>query len=430
MQNKILMIVNAFPPSGESGVQRPVKFVKYLVRNGWEAYIVTPKKAVLCKNRDVTLEQDVPVEAKIFKTHSLGIRDDNLTEVRLDLSSASTSVKKLIWKVIKPFNDLFFPIDKQIGWVPFALFTSIKIIKQYKIRNIYITASPYSAFWVGVILKKIYGTKIFWVADYRDAWQFGPMLDELVLPFRKKYIVKMDEKFLKKADHVIFTSPLVLAEYQTKYPWLTGKADFITNGYDDDDFKGLQAKQFNKFTFVFMGKLQNNRGTPVPWLKVIKSFMQIDFQYVHVGIIDTDFLRQIKEEGLDFYQFIGYKTHLEALTYAAGAEINVIALNDDPDSIGVIPGKIFELIRLGKPILAIGPDNSAIKDIIVSTGTGIYAIINNEASIRQALHQLLIEKDKLHPSAEEIGQYSRQACTDKLEEIYQVKRQKNETECV
>jgi len=419
MNDKILMIINAFPPSGESGVQRPLKFLKYFSRDGWETFVVTPRKAVLQQNKDVTLEKEIPPMAHVFKTHNITFGDEKLAGIRNEYAEPEDLPKKLMWKPLKFLNDLLFPIDKQIGWVPFAVISSIRIINKFKVRNLYITGSPFSAFFCGVILKSIYGKKLYWIADYRDAWQFAPLLDKLVLPFRKRIIVRMDEKFLRNADFVVFTSPDVLEKYRTKYPWLMEKSDCITNGYDEDDFINLESKQFDKLTFGYMGKLNPARGNPIPWLRVLKSQVKEDFQVMHVGIIDKSFLRQIQSEGLSFYNFIGYKSHLEALSYSAGTDVNIIVLNDDIESAGVLPGKIFELIRLGKPILAIGSEQSAIKDIITATGAGAYATANDTGSLIKALEQLLDKGFKPKMKAGQIEQYSRKSLTQKLAAVYQ-----------
>lgn len=166
---------------------------------------------------------------------------------------------KHIWKLVKLINDLLFPIDKQIGWVPFALVNSIKLINQYKIRNIYITAFPQSAFLIGLFLKFIYGNRIFWAADYRDAWQYAPLIDNNVLPFRKKIIIKIDDLVLKKSDKIVFVSPYVKQRYANKFNWINEKADVITNGYDEDDFVELEPKKFGKFTIVYMGKIHTTK---------------------------------------------------------------------------------------------------------------------------------------------------------------------------
>lgn len=418
MNNKILMIVNAFPPSGESGVQRPLKFLKYLARDGWETFVVTPRKAVLQQNKDATLENDIPPATKVYKTYNISFGDEKLSGIRHEYTEPRNLFKKLLWKPLKILNDLLFPIDKQIGWVPFAVFASIKIINKFKVRNLYITGSPFSSFFCGVILKRIYGRRLYWIADYRDAWQFSPLLDKLVLPFRKRIIDRMDEFILYKADFVIYTSPYVLRKYQTKYSWLKGKSDYITNGYDEDDFISLEPVKYDRFTFAYMGKLNQARGNPILWLKDLKSYMKKEFQLLHMGIIDKSFLRLIQEEGLSFYNFIGYKPHCKALSYSAGADVNIIVLNDDEESAGVVPGKIFELIRLGRPILAIGPAQSVIKDIITFTGAGVYAVMNDNESLVKALEKLIDHGFQTQVKKDMLDQYSRKTCAEKLKSIY------------
>lgn len=418
MNNKILMIISSFPPSGESGVQRPVKFLKYLAKDGWETFVITPKRPVMQKHQDATLESEIPSNAKIFKTYTLGINEDKWIDKRFEYAGATKPSKKLIWKVVKFLNDLIFPYDKQSGWVPFALFKAIHVINKYKIRNLYITASPFSAFLCGLILKKLYGNKLFWVADYRDPWQFAPILDELVLPFRKRFISKMDVKFLNTADYITFPTDYVLERYQQEFSWLKDKSEVIANGYDEDDFKDLTPMHFDKFTFLYMGKIHPTIRNPIPLLKAIKKHVKIDYQYIHMGIIGKQRLIQIEEEGIDFYQYLGYKPHKEALSYASGADVNIVINNNDAESVGAMTGKLFELIRIGKPILAIGPRKSIIKDLILKINAGAYAYIEDEEEIIRALDSVISGSFKTNNDKKMVEQYSRHRSTEKLEQIY------------
>ncbi len=419
MNNKLLMLVNEFPPSAESGVQRPVKFLKYLVRNGWEVYVVTPAKAVKQVISDPSLEQDIPSAAKIFRTRSWGISEEKLPGLKpkIDKQGLGDGVRKLI----KLVNDLIFPFDKQIGWVPFAVWTAVRLIRKHGISNLYITAFPFSAFRVGITLKRLFGKKLFWVADYRDAWQFAPILQKQVLPFRFRRICKTDEKVLRTADHIVFTSPFVLDRYRSKYPWLADKSDSITNGYDEDDFTGLQPQSFNKFTLVYMGKIYPAKGSPLPLLRALNKALDLDLQFLHLGTVGKSVLEQINLEGLKIYNYLGYKSHPEALSYSAGADINVIIVNNDPDSQGVIPGKLFELIRIGKPILAVGPRASVVEKIVTETQAGTYVCSDDEQQIAQSLKQLM-GGFQSRIDISQIEQYSRQACTQRLERIFTDRR--------
>jgi glycosyltransferase involved in cell wall biosynthesis len=420
MSNKILMIVNEFPPVAESGVQRPLKFLKYLVKDGWEAFIVTPRNLPK-QTTDDTLMEEVPQSARVFRTASLGIMaktEAHLTELRSDFTRGEKKLSRYIWPVVKLFNDALFPIDKQIGWVPFALAKAIWLINKYKIRNVYITAFPYSSFLCGIILKFLYGNKIFWIADYRDAWQFAPMLQKNLLPFRYRFICRTDENVLRKADYVLFTSPFVLDQYTSKYPWLRGKSEVITNGYDEDDFKGVEAKSFDKFTILYMGKIYTNKRNPIPFLEALNQYMQEDFQFIHIGTIGKQILSRINKLGFNFYKYSGYKSHTEAISYSAGADINIMINNNDPDSEGVVPGKLFELLRLGKPVMAIGPHQAFIRELLARTKTGVCADAEDVEDIVRALKQLLSADYKSTLQMDEIEQFSRDSLTKRLEDIY------------
>ena len=169
--NKILMLINEFPPTGESGVQRALKFLKYLDRANYETFVITPQEPVK-EVLDHSLVAEIPTSSKVFKTKSWGIKAKNLSKIE-NLRYTSTRKKKsLKWRVIKSVNDLFFPLDKQIGWVPFAYFKAVKVVKREGIRNVYITGYPFSAFLIGVLLKLRFKHKIFFLADYRDSWGF------------------------------------------------------------------------------------------------------------------------------------------------------------------------------------------------------------------------------------------------------------------
>jgi len=418
--NRILMIINEFPPTGESGVQRPLKFLKYLERAGWECWVITPKKPP--KNViDPSLCDDIPSNAHIIKTHSWGLTasaTDMVADIRAKTAAQRSTAKRLMWMTIKLVNDLFFPIDKQIGWTPFALLAAIKAIRKHKIRNVYITGFPFSALMIGIPLKYIFRDKIFWVADYRDAWQFEPLFESNVLPFRYALIRRCDDLVLKTCDRVIFVTDYIKARYQKHFAWIENKAVVITNGFDDDDFEQVQAYQFKKFTFVYMGKIYGHKGNPLPLLRAISKIDSIDFQYIHIGTIAPEVFQEIESMKLPFFQFWGYKTHQEAINLAAGADINILINNNDTESSGVFTGKIFELIKIGRPILAVGPPQCIVQDLLEQSNVGAYACIEDEEAILRCIDKLR-EADMLSTNQDAIRVFSRIELTAKLIEVYQ-----------
>jgi glycosyltransferase involved in cell wall biosynthesis len=418
--NKILMIINEFPPAAESSVQRPLKFLKYMVKSGWDAYVVTPKTPTR-RITDYSLLDDIPRQAHIYKTIGLGIRtpeSSRMVQSRFNTTNKYSNPERLFWAMVKVVNDLLMPFDKQIGWVPFAIIKSIKLIKKYEIRNIYITAFPFSAFLVGIALKKIYRERIFWVADYRDAWQFSPQIERLVLPFRQRIIIKTDDYVLKTCDRVVFVTEQIKNRYLQKHSWLSMKSFVITNGYDEDDFADIQPKQFPKFTILYMGKIHSVSRNPIPLLDALAECKLPDFQYVNIGTIGKDMQELIEQKNYSYFVLEGYKPHKEALAYAAGADINVVIINDDPESVGAYTGKLFELLRLGKPILAVGPIHSIIEDMLTQTGLGKFAPLSDLPLIKQRVSELLAIKNASHINSDTIKQFSREYLSHKLMGLY------------
>ena len=422
---KILMIVNEFPPTAESGVQRPLKFAKYLVRAGYKVYIITPKKPT--KNvLDFELIKDIPKEAIVIKTHSFGLKGkstDRIAFIRHKITNKQTKWKSILWNCMKSFNDIIFPIDKQIGWVPFALWEAIKIIRHYKIRKVYITAYPFSAFLVGILLKKVFKEKIFWVADYRDAWQFEPKFDKMVSHLRKKIVIYTEKQILNYADYFVFTTDYIYSQYIKNFPFIKNKSSVITNGYDEDDFQKIHPKIYPKFTFLFMGKIYLFKGSPIPLFLAMKRYKEknsdLTFNLIHIGTVPQKILKFVKENRINFYSYEGYKNHKEALNFLSGANVLVIIVNNDDSSKCVLPGKLFEYLRIGKPILALGPKKSMLEKYIELTNSGVFASCEDEIEIENAIHSLISNIKKYKPKLKLISNYSRENLTKQLIKIYE-----------
>ncbi len=420
-KNKILMIINEFPPTGQSGVQRPLKFVKYAVRAGWEVHIIAPEKPVR-KVVDYSLLPEIPKETHIYRVAGLGIKtpdESKMVNARFKETAPPSKIERAFWGLAKLVNDLLFPYDKQIGWMPFAYFVACKVIKQQQIRNVYITAFPYSAFLVGIALKKKFGQKIFWVADYRDSWQFGPLKEKLVLPFRLNKIRKTDDKILATCDAAVFVTPETRLQYINKHSWLQEKSFYISNGYDEDDFKGIVPKKFDKPTLVLMGKLTKVYGSPLNLLKALEDCLPHNYQVIHIGNIDKAILQSITASGYTSYKYLGYQKHSEAIAYSLGADVNLIILSDSPSAKYWYPGKLFELLRCGKPILALGPRESNLEKILNETKRGKYAYINDNEQIKTQIMDILQKPAQFDNSPETIKQYSREELCRQLLAIYE-----------
>lgn len=417
---RILMILNEFPPTAQSGVQRGLKFLKYAVRLGWEAHVIAPNSPIR-STLDPSLMSDIPPEATIYRVAGLGLKtasESRMVHARFDETAPKQPLVRLFWAFVKLVNDILFPYDKQIGWMPFALIKAIRLINKHKLRNVYITAFPYSAFLVGIVLKRIYKDRIFWIADYRDAWQFAPMLNRYVLLFRYRIICHTDDLTLRMCDAAVFVTDSILGSYLQKHPELGSKFHCITNGYDDEDFIGISPATYPILTFVYMGKLHINYGNPASFFAILSEILHVDYQIIHIGTCDKGIKEQLANSTSLNYRYLGYKPHKEALSYSAGASINFIFLSDDLASESVYTGKLFELIRLGKPIFALGPKNSIIKELLHTTGSGRYSWVADTKQIISEFTNLLNEINSNQPKTNDISRYSRKNLTASLLEIF------------
>ena len=417
---KILMLINEFPPTGESGVQRPLKFLKYLAKMDYQTYVITPKDPVK-EVLDESLLAEIPNSTKIYKTKSWGIKAKNLTKID-QVRYQSTSKKKSIkWKILKTVNDFLFPIDKQIGWLPFAFSKAVKTIKKEKIRNVYITAYPFSAFLIGLLLKYRFGKNIFFLADYRDSWGFEPLVDKKVNKYRLKIMRWCDKLVLNHADHIVSVTQPILDEYISHYPKVRNKVSLITNGYDEEDFNDLKANSFSKRTIVYMGKFYSFKRNPIHFLDALSKYREDqneDIDFVHIGTGYQELFDYVKDKNYTFYKYLGYKSHQEALEYALGADYLLMCINDDPNSKYVYSGKLFEYIRLGKPIIGLVPLDGIVSQLIEDYSLGTVAPINDDKKIYEALMQLDKQQIKKIPQ-EVIYKFSREKLTKDLIAIYE-----------
>ncbi len=415
---KILMIINEFPPTGESGVQRALKFVKYLSRAGHKVHVITPKKPVKTV-LDYSLCDDVPEDVVIHYTASFGLKGsgrDYIAKTKETVSNAKKNfLKAFAWKVFKSINDMIFPYDKQIGWVPFATAKALEVIKKEKIKTVFITSFPFSAQLIGLKLKRKLGDRIFYIADYRDSWQFEPKLEENVNLARLKRIKKLDTHILKSCDYFTVTTKQILDEYIELVPPLKQKSKLILNGYDEDDFKNLKPMKYNKFTFFYMGKIYDFKRSPLPLMEVLDNLtLPFDFQFISIGTIPSQMHETIKSK-YDFFSFLGYKDHHEALEMASGADVLVIIVNNDEKSKGVITGKIFEYIRLNKPILAMCPSGGILEKLIQDYNLGFAVPSDNKKLMEEAIQKIV--KFTLEEETINSYQFSREFQANQLAEI-------------
>jgi len=430
---KVLIITYHWPPAGGPGVQRVLKFARYLPRFGWEPLILTVARGEY-PARDETLLRQIPAEMRIFKTRSLepfslykrvtGLsEDESIPTAVLAESQGDWKKKAAHWVRL----NLFIP-DAKIGWLPFALSAGKSIIDQYQPAIIFSSSPPPVVHLIAKRLKNKYRLK--WVADFRDPWtDIHYYEDQKRLKATELIDHKLEFSVLRTADAVSCISRL---DIELDFSHKISQAKFfnIPNGFDEADFTGLEPVRAPEgiFNFIHLGAVGRER-VPHLLIKSIrrladeKSITPADFVLTFIGkvvpaLADACEAHQVES----FIRYIPYLPHREALEQAAGADALLLLITQSKMNLRILPGKTFEYMRLKKPILALGPSDGEVARILRNTKSGDVIEYQDEEAIYRHLYQLINEakqnKNAGPSNTSGIERYSRENLTGELAALF------------
>ncbi|CAH0438396.1 glycosyl transferase [Clostridium neonatale] len=436
---KVLIIAYYFPPLGWSGVQRTLKFVKYLRDFDWDPIVVTvgeTKFSIL----DKSLEDELPKGIKIIRVDDIVLKD--VTDVmkrqikgyvEASINSISDeSLKKLyeeeIEKKISELRDMVLLPDGNVIWANNVIKEINDKIDFTEIDVVYTTSSPYSAHIIGEYIKKEYS--IPWIADFRDQWVDNPYIDYDKDSLRYKLEKNMEKNVVFNCDRLITVTPVITENYISTYKIEKNKVITITNGYDEEDFKNIKSKkENNKFTMIHNGSFYLKRN-PYTVARVIKKLVEneiIDEKKIEIilnGNNDCNIINKFKEimgKYSDFIKINGYLSHEESLIKSNNADILLLICGEEESSKQVYTGKVFEYLRLRKPVLSISPKGSLVDKLLDETECGINAEYNDIETIEKIIlnyYNSWLKGNKIEVGAKNIEKYERKELTKKLVEIF------------
>lgn len=418
---KVLIITYYWPPAGGPGVQRWLKFVKYLPDFGIEPIVYVPENASYpIVDRDLLNEvhPDLTViKQPIHEPYQFAsVFSKNKTKT---ISSGIIKDKKkqtFVEKALLYIRGNFFIPDARIGWVKPSVTYLSAYIKKHAVDTIITTGPPHSVHLIGLALQKQFSIK--WIADFRDPWTSIGYHKELKLTKKSTQKHKfLEQKVLNAADVILTTSYTTKNEFT---PLTSKPIHVITNGYDVDVTEKPALDQ--KFTLSHIGSLLSKRNPRILW-KAIKEILKEnekfrnDFQLQLIGKVSSEILDTLKEFKLDGYTAaIGYVSHTDALKYQRSSQMLLLIEIDSYETKGIIPGKVFEYLAAERPILAIGPHESDVEKIIKETNGGQYFYYDSFEEVKNyilACYQKFTEQD-LKVYAMGLQYYSRKKLTEKL----------------
>jgi glycosyltransferase involved in cell wall biosynthesis len=421
---KVLIITYYFPPAGGPGVQRWLKFVKYLPDFGIQPIVYIPENPTYpivdeCLVDEIS-DKAILIKRPIFEPYALAsVFSKNKTKRISSGIIPSNKKQTLLEKLFLWIRGNLFIPDARVLWIN----PSVKYLEKYildnKIETIITSGPPHSLHLIGLKLKAKLNVK--WIADFRDPWTTIGYHKALKLSaYAEKKHKTLESKVLNSADVVVVTSSTTKKEFQSI---TTKPIEVITNGYDVEKIEKQPLDI--KFSLAHIGSLLSERNPILLWqslselVKEIPDFAQ-HFELKLIGTVSQEVLETIHSYNLDgFVNYVGYVSHKEAILHQRKSQVLLLIEINSMDTISIIPGKLFEYMVSERPIIAIGPHGSDFAEIITNTNSGIFFDYSQKDKLKSVILEYYNRflEGKLQSNAVGLQHYSRKNLTEQLSKL-------------
>ncbi len=390
---QVLFITYYFPPAGGSPVQRILKYTKYIQSFGWQPVILTVNEGAFAVN-DPDLAEQIPADVEVIRTPAWDpfawygrLTGKSKSEA---LSVGFTSASRPDWKehLARWVRANVFLPDARVGWVRPAIKAGKALIETHHFEAMLSNGPPHSVHLIARSLHRKY--QIPWLADFRDPWTDIDYLADLPQTrLARKMDAALERSVLEEADRVVTVSPTCARMLEAKTPHV--KVDVIYNGFDASDFEDLTPAPESSFVLLYAGSMNAARNCPDLWKSIAdlrKAGELSQFRLRFLGSVDVSVRESLAAYNLlDCTEFLGTVSHHQTLTHMAGSALLLLAINrvGRPLEQGIAPGKMYEYIASGRPILGMGPKDGDAATILNETQAGQMFDVENGP----ALHDLL-----------------------------------------
>jgi glycosyltransferase involved in cell wall biosynthesis len=379
-RKRVLVVSYYFPPSGGPGVQRILKFVKYLPDFGFDPAVLTVAEGDY-PARDESLLDEIPAGVPVLRTripepYGLYRRltgkkkgsavDVNVNRPRGQRVPASERLAEWV-------RGMFFVPDARVGWLLTGVRPGIEFARRIRADIVYSSSPPYTCALLGRAIAQ--GAGIPWVPELRDPWtEFlsAPRRPEPARAFDRR----LERGVYHDAPRLVIAWSGIGADLRRKYPEEDpSKFRLVPNGYDLEDMSGVEPVQNPRFTMVYTGSLYGVRNP--------ETFLEAIGRLLARGDLDPDrvrirFIGRFGEEVRTMFrnpdvapvvEERGYLPHADSVAELLGAHALLLVVDDVPGSEHIVPGKVFEYLGARRPILAVGPEGD-VAQLVRSIGAG------------------------------------------------------------
>ncbi|MBR4826995.1 MAG: glycosyltransferase [Bacteroidales bacterium] len=423
---RLLIISYYWPPTGGSGVQRWVKFTKYLSRMGWHCIVYTPSNPEQLA-RDESLITDISPDVEVIKRpiwepYALYRKFFKASKPGAGVNQLNGQKKSFAQKLAVLLRGNLFVPDPRVSWVkPSVKFLS-KYLKDNPADTLVTTGPPQSMHLIGLGLKR--RMDIRWIADFRDPWTEMHYFKHMgLLPWTAARHRRMEQSVLEEADTIIAVSAPVREDFQKRTP---KPVVLLTNGFDEEDFnRSAPSLPAGRFTVVHTGLFASD-GNPLKLWDVLARKCSEDRGFKQqlrirlAGKTDPEIFEALRVRGLsDNVDNLGYLPHYQTVVEQRSANVLILPLRQEPEYEKALPGKIFEYLAARRPVLGIGQENGAAAAVLKDAEAGVMYDWDREEPVRNYIESCwerhLSGEDG--PTGGSIQKYSRIEITRRLAEI-------------
>ena len=421
---KVLIITYYWPPSGGAGVQRWLKFAKYLAEFGWQPIILTVDPAYASYPQlDESLSKEVGPNCLVYTTKSFELYNfykliSGKKEVPYG-GFANESKEGWLQKFSKFMRGNFLLPDPRKGWNKYALEKAAQLIREFNIETVVTTSPPHSTQLIGLKLKKKFNIR--WIADLRDPWtdiyyynQFKHTA--LALRIDKNY----ERKVLENADVLITVSEDVKRIFAEKSNLpIAAKTVVIPNGFDEDDFRMTSIPAETRKIITYTGTISEayNVDCLLEALCLLSEDSKSQILIRFVGKVPHSVAAKFRSAGLEI-ELVGYVDHDKSIEYLFRSDLLLLVIPKVKNNRGILTGKFFEYLASQKPILAIGPTDGDLAKIIQETQCGKLFDYNDSKGMLQFIQEKLATQQAMTRS-EAANQYSRKELTRRITKLFE-----------
>jgi glycosyltransferase involved in cell wall biosynthesis len=425
---KVLIITYYWPPASGPGVQRWVKFSKYLREFGWDPVILTVSNGSY-PSMDESLINDLPEDLAVHKTKTIEpfelyqkLKGNNKSKP-LPVGYAGGDEKGWLNKITQKIRANWFIPDARIGWLPFAYTRAAKIIHEQNIDTVITTGPPHSTHLIGRKLKR-QGT-VNWVADFRDPWTniyYNKLLPKSDRSLKKDF--RLESSVIKECDQLIAVTPGMVKEFKDR----KNNINLIYNGYDQEDFENVAQQSDLKFSLSYIGNYKANQNCPILWealseLTQENADFRTDFELRIIGNLHPSVKESIEEHPITNNLVIEtFVPHQTAVHKMINSQLLFFIVPNFPENELLLTGKIFEYLASKTPTFSIGPIRGNASAILKKCNRSAMVDYTDKEQMKKGiLEQYLLwstnGKSLPKHKGDEHFSYSRKGLTEQLSKV-------------